>query len=176
MRNLLLAFTLLVMPAAAVLAQAPTAAASNSVTTEVSQKTSATDLPIPKTTVSHQIPDTYKGRVLTVGSGGGIVGKETAYLLLDDGRLFSRKAGRKTYTFIGKQTAARTKKVFRSVEDRCAIRKSTYSKPGNIYRFVQWKKGAELHKVAWAPGDKNVPAHYEPAYTGFMGLIPPAYL
>ncbi len=128
-----------------------------------------------KITTSREIPDTYKGRILTVGSGGGVVGKETVFLLLDDGRLFSRKAGDKTYTFIGKQTAENTKKVFWSVEDRCAIRKTAYSKPGNIYRFVQWKKGAELHKVVWAPGDKAVPANYEPVYNGFMGMIPPTY-
>ena len=127
-----------------------------------------------KKRTSTEVPDIYKGRVLTVGSGGGIVGKETVYVLLDDGRLFSRKLGQTSYTFIGKQTAANTKKVFWSVEDRCAIRKTAYNKPGNMYRFVGWKKGAETRRVAWAPGDKTLPPNYERVYTGFMGMIPPA--
>ncbi|RYF70359.1 MAG: FAD-binding oxidoreductase [Cytophagaceae bacterium] len=140
----------------------------------VAQKTVAQKAVAQKKPITREIPDTYKGRILTVGSGGGIVGKEKAYLLLDDGRLFSRQSGQKTYTFIGQQTADNTKKVFWSVEDRCAIQKTAYNKPGNIYRFVSWKKGAELHKVAWAPGDKKLPANYEQVYTGFMGMIPAA--
>ncbi|MEZ0484946.1 FAD-binding oxidoreductase [Fibrella aquatica] len=163
---------------AAVLAQAPTVADPNSLTKKPATKTDKTPALVmraKKTSASREIPDTYKGRVLTVGSGGGVTGKEKSYSLLDDGRLFSRKAGQKTYTFVGKQTAANTKKVFWSVEDRCAIRKTTYNKPGNIYRFVSWRKGTELRKVAWAPGDKQLPANYEQVYTGFIGMIPPAY-
>ena len=121
---------------------------------------------------SQEVPDLYRGRVLAVGSGGGIRGVETAYFLLDDGRLFSRKTGEKGYTFMGTQTAANTKKVFWSVEDRCAIKKTTYNKPGNIYRFIQWKKGTEEHRVAWATGDKDVPGNYEQVYKGFMGMLP----
>lgn len=158
-------------------AQAPTAAAPNTLSTKATpttNKTPAMVMRAKKTTASREIPDTYKGRVLTVGSGGGVVGKEKAYLLLDDGRLFSRQSGQKSYTFIGKQTASNTKKVFWSVEDRCAIRKTKYNNPGNIYRFVNWKKGVEQHKVAWVPGDKKLPANYEQVYTGFMGMIPPA--
>ncbi|WP_375446813.1 FAD-binding oxidoreductase [uncultured Fibrella sp.] len=157
-------------------AQAPTAAAPNSLPKKAApstDKTPAMVMRARKTVASREIPDTYKGRVLTIGSGGGVVGKEKMYLLLDDGRLFSRQSGQKSYTFIGKQTADNTKKVFWSVEDRCAIRKTTYNKPGNIYRFVSWKKGVELHKVAWAPGDKKLPANYEQVYTGFLGMIPP---
>ncbi|MEZ0539965.1 FAD-binding oxidoreductase [Fibrella arboris] len=157
--------------------QAPTAAAPNSLTKAAVQKTDKTPAMVMRTRkklASREIPDTYTGRILSVGSGGGIVGRETSYSLLDDGRLFGRKAGQTSYTFIGKQTASNTKKVFWSAEDRCAIRKTTYSKPGNVYRFVSWRKGSEQHKVTWAPGDKKLPANYEQVYTGFMGMIPPA--
>jgi hypothetical protein len=110
--------------------------------------------------------------VLTVGSGGGFTGKETAYLLLDDGRLYRRTSTQPTYALIGRQTAATTKRVFTSVEDRCAIRRTAYDKPGNMYRFVRWKKGAEQYKVAWAPNDGNVPAGYNQVYSSFMGMLP----
>ncbi len=124
-----------------------------------------------KTGQTQEVPDLYRGRVLAVGSGGGVRGGESAYYLLDDGRLFSRKPGEKGYTFIGTQTAANTKKVFWSVEDRCAIRKTTYNKPGNTYRFVQWKKGTEKYRVTWATGDKDVPGNFEQVYKGFMGML-----
>ncbi|MBO0936239.1 hypothetical protein J2I47_06740 [Fibrella sp. HMF5335] len=107
-----------------------------------------------------------------MGSGGGVVGLETAYSLLDDGRLFSKTSKATTYTFLGTQTPQNTKRVFWSVEDRCQIKKTAFDKPGNIYRFVQWRKGAEKHKVTWMPGDKTLPANYEKVYTGFMGMLP----
>ncbi|MEZ0607117.1 FAD-binding oxidoreductase [Fibrella sp. WM1] len=152
------------------LAQAPQAASSTSLTT---RQTGAVVKSAGKSVrVVREIPDTYKGRVILVGSGGGVVGKETTYSLLDDGRLFSKKTGEKTHTYIGKQTAANTKKVFWSVEDRCAIKKTKYQKPGNLYRFVGWRKGREAYKVSWAPGDKTVPANYEQVYKGFIGMLP----
>ncbi|MBO0929409.1 hypothetical protein J2I48_00290 [Fibrella sp. HMF5036] len=110
--------------------------------------------------------------MLTVGSGGGVVGLETAYSLLDDGRLFSKTSKATTYTFLGTQTPENTKRVFWSVEDRCQIKKTTFDKPGNMYRFVQWRKGVEKHRVTWAPGDKTLPPNYEKVYTGFMGMLP----
>lgn len=152
------------------LAQAPQAASSMSLATRQSgAQVNATGKSF---RVVREIPDTYKGRVILVGSGGGVVGKETTYALLDDGRLFGKKSGDKTYTYIGKQTAANTKKVFWSVEDRCAIKKTTYQKPGNLYRFVGWRKGREAYKVTWTPGDKAVPANYEQVYKGFTGMLP----
>ncbi|MBO0948980.1 FAD-binding oxidoreductase [Fibrella forsythiae] len=189
MQKTLLTIALLTTITTTAFTQAPTVAAPNSLPKKAPVKTDKTPtmvMRIKKKTASHtattqkkttsrEIPDTYKGRILTVGSGGGVVGKEKAYLLLDDGRLFSRQSGQKTYTFVGQQTADNTKKVFWSVEDRCAIRKTAYNKPGNIYRFVNWKKGAVQHKVAWAPGDKQLPPNYEQVYSGFMGMIPAAY-
>lgn len=185
MQTTLLTIALLATLTATAIAQAPTVAAPNSLAKKAPAKTDKTPAmvmrikkktaslsTVQKKVASREIPDSYKGRILTVGSGGGVVGKEKAYLLLDDGRLFSRQAGQKTYTFIGKQTVDNTKKVFWSVEDRCAIQKTNYNKPGNIYRFVSWKKGAVQHKVAWVPGDKALPANYEQVYTGFMGMIP----
>lgn len=152
------------------LAQAPQAAAPTLPTSQPGEAVATTSGKSVR--VSREVPDTYKGRLITIGSGGGFVGKETTYSLLDDGRLFSRKTGEKAYTYIGKQTAANTKKVFWSVEDRCAIKKTAYQHPGNMYRFVGWRKGTEVYKVTWALGDKNVPANYEQVYKGFIGMLP----
>lgn len=176
MKQLLVTVVLLVALTTIAIAQAPEAADPNTQPKKAVRKKGAKIpamvLRAKKTASSREIPDIYKGRILSVGSGGGIRGQETAYYLLDDGRLFSRKTGQTSYAIIGKQTPGNTKKVFVSAEDRCAIRKTTYSKPGNIYRFVGWKKGAETHKVTWAPGDKAVPPNFDQVYTGFMGMLP----
>ncbi len=163
--------TLALAAASTVLAQGPTAARPNSLSTP-KKKPGKPRLAHSVHKTSREVPDIYKGRVLTVGSGGGVVGTETAYYLLDDGRLFSKTAKATTYTFMGNQTAENTKRVFWSVEDRCQIKKTAFSKPGNLYRFVQWRKGAENHKVTWSPGDKTLPESYEKVYKGFMGMLP----
>ena len=176
MKQLLLTAILLTTLATTAVAQAPEPASPTAqpqkTVRKKAAKTPAMVLRAKRTVSSREVPDSYRGRILSVGSGGGIRGQETAYYLLDDGRLFSRKTGETSYGFIGKQTPGNTRKVFWSVEDRCAIRKTTYSKPGNMYRFVGWKKGAETHKVTWTPGDKAVPPNFDQVYTGFMGMLP----
>lgn len=164
-------FSFLFSSVSVALAQ-PTAAKPNSLTSSKKKSVKAARIAHSVHKTSREVPDLYKGRVLTVGSGGGVVGLETAYALLDDGRLFSKTSAEKTYTFLGNQTAENTKRVFWSVEDRCQIKKTSFSKPGNIYRFVQWRKGVEKHKVTWAPGDKTLSVNYEKVYTGFMGMLP----
>lgn len=155
------------------LAQAPKAASGPALSAPVSSnKTPAITVRSKTVSPSREVPDRYRGRIVTVGSGGGVVGKETTYALLDDGRLFSRRLGQPTYTYVGKQTSANTKRVFWSVEDRCAIKKTKYAKPGNVYRFVGWRKGGETYRVTWAPGDTVVPPNYEQVYKGFMGMLP----
>ena len=164
--------TLAFAAASTVLAQGPTVAKPNSLSTPKKKPGKGPRIARSVHKTSREVPDVYKGRVLTVGSGGGVVGTETAYYLLDDGRLFSKTSKAAIYTFMGNQTAENTKRVFWSVEDRCNIKKTAFDKPGNIYRFIQWHKGAEKHKVTWMPGDKALPANYEKVYTGFMGMLP----
>ena len=160
-----------VVSAGSLLAQ-PTAARPNSLSPPGKKPGTAPRLVHAVRKTQSEVPDLYKGRVLTVGSGGGVVGVETTYSLLDDGRLFGKTSRAATYTFLGNRTPKNTRRVFWSVENRCRIKKTAFTKPGNLYRFVQWRKGTEKHKVVWAPGDKTVPANYEKMYTGFMGMLP----
>ena len=117
-------------------------------------------------------PDTYTGRQLVVGSGGGFTGFSTAFYLLDNGQLFGRRSPDTTFTFIGQQTAANTKRAFRTAECRCRIKKTEFNNPGNTYRFVRWRRGNEIHKVTWGGTGVNVPAKYPKFYDAFMAMIP----
>ncbi len=130
---------------------------------------------VPDTTVqaiAPRQPDSYTGRQLLVGSGGGFTGASTTYCLLDNGQLFSRQSRDTTYRFLGHQTRANTRRAFATVETKCRIKKTRFDKPGNIYKFVRWKRGKQQYGVTWGAVGARVPATYPRFYTSFMALIP----
>ena len=109
-----------------------------------------------------------------VGSGGGVTGFSTTYYLLENGKLFGRRTRDTTFTFIGQQTAANTKRVFTSAEVNCKIKTIKFDHPGNIYKFVRWRKGKTSHKITWGEAGKTVPPNYPNFYDSFMAMIPVA--
>ncbi|GAB3952268.1 hypothetical protein GCM10028805_33950 [Spirosoma harenae] len=117
-------------------------------------------------------PALYAGRQIMIGSGGGFTGASTTYYLLENGKLFGRRSRDTTFTFIGQQTAANTKRVFSSVETSCKIKTTKFDEPGNTYKFVQWRKGKLAYKVTWGAAGKTVPANYPKVYNAFMAMIP----
>lgn len=117
-------------------------------------------------------PTTYTGRQIVVGSGGGFTGFSSTYYLLDNGKLFGRRSRDTVFTFIRQQTTARTRQMFRTVEGTCKIRTTTFDHPGNLYKFVQWRKGKLSHKVTWGASGKKVAATYPKFYDSFMTMIP----
>lgn len=117
-------------------------------------------------------PATYKGRQVAVGSGGGFAGFSTTYYLLDNGQLFGRRSQDTAFTLIGKQTSTNTKRVFATVEDKCKVKTTRFDNPGNVYKFVQWRKGKQDYKVAWGAPGTTVPVNYPKFYESFMAMIP----
>jgi hypothetical protein len=123
-------------------------------------------------TASANTPATYTGRQIMVGSGGGFTGFSTTYYLLDNGQLFGRRSRDTTFTPLGKQTAANTKRVFRAAETTCKIKTTKFNSPGNMYKFVRWRKGKQEYNVVWGEPGKAVPASYPKFYNSFMAMIP----
>ncbi len=130
-------------------------------------------MPVVRKTAAASTPTTYTGRQIMVGSGGGVTGFSTTYYLLDNGKLFGRRSRDTVFTFIGQQTAANTKGAFSVAEEKCKIKTAKFNNPGNIYKFIRWRKGKTGNKVAWGAVDKTVPANYPKFYDSFMAMIPP---
>ncbi|MCK8492384.1 FAD-binding oxidoreductase [Spirosoma sp. RP8] len=125
----------------------------------------------PKT---HQVvtPATYKGKQIVVGSGGGFTGFSTTYYLLDNGQIYGKRNRDTTFTLIGKQTVANTKRAFTVIETKCQIKTTQFNNPGNTYQFVQWRQGGQRYKVAWGEPGKTVPPDYPRFFDSFMAMIP----
>ncbi|WP_080054111.1 FAD-binding oxidoreductase [Spirosoma aerolatum] len=135
-------------------------------------RAAADQMPQVRKTASASTPTNYKGRQIIVGSGGGVTGASSAYYLLENGKLYGRRTRDTTFTFIGQQTAANTKRVFTIAEVNCKIKATKFDQPGNLYKFVQWRKGKVSHKVTWGAVDKKVPENYPKFYDSFMAMIP----
>lgn len=120
----------------------------------------------------HTLPDTYKKRQVSVGSGGGFTGMTTMYYLLDNGKLFRKSNRDTTYTALGKLNVSQRKQLFSAVLDICQIKTTPYDQPGNVSRFVVFQNGNETHRVTWATGDSAVPASYPKLYQSFMSMLP----
>lgn len=117
-------------------------------------------------------PLTYTGGQLMVGGGGGVTGYTATYYLLDDGRLYGRHTRDKDYRLISTQKPAITKQMFSTVEKQCKIKTTKFDEPGNMSRFIAWRKGRQYYKVTWGAGNSTVPTEYPKFYNTFMAMIP----
>lgn len=102
---------------------------------------------------SKYAPGNFPDRQLRWGSGGGIVGKETTYTLLDNGQIFVRDMGG-TLTETGK-TKAKTAKALYEMIGTLGLEKLDFQHPGNTYDFIEVLNGDSVRRISW--GEKNIP-------------------
>ena len=103
------------------------------------------------------------------GTGGGFVGKETVYTLLNNGQVFKRglnsplaetaKTKKKTATAIYKTAAA------------LELSKLEFDHAGNIYSFLEWQDGDMVHRVSWGDPAFPVDAGIKTLYDQLNGLL-----
>ncbi|GAB2528736.1 FAD-binding oxidoreductase [Spirosoma aerophilum] len=129
-------------------------------------------MPVVRQSATAGTPASYTGRQIAVGGGGGVTGYSIAYYLLENGKLFGKRSRDTTFTFIGQQTAANTKRVFSAAEEKCRIKTTKFDNPGNIFKFVRWRKAKQEYIVTWGAAGKTVPANYPKFYDSFMAMIP----
>jgi hypothetical protein len=103
------------------------------------------------------------------GTGGGFVGKESAYILCDNGQIFSRDIMGVTKS-AGKAKSKLAKAHFKTVET-LQISKIDFTHPGNTYSFLEWQDGDMVRRIVW--GDKAFPVEksVEDLYGALNGLL-----
>lgn len=98
-------------------------------------------------------PGNFPDRQLRWGSGGGVVGKETTYTLLDNGQIFVRKMGG-ALTETGKVRDKKAKMLYDMIGS-LGLEKYDFQHPGNTYDFIEVLNGDSVHRISW--GEKNMP-------------------
>ncbi len=88
------------------------------------------------------------GEQLHFGQGGGFTGALTYYILLDDGRIFSR-TGDSTDTYLTTLDKPLTRQLF-SHYRLVGLDKQQFNEPGNMYRFLELHvDGTRVNRMMW---------------------------
>lgn len=93
-------------------------------------------------------PLQYAGRSVILGSGGGFSGMETEYRLLDNGQLYQRAIPNEPYKLLKAKSKKKAEKWIASFDSLSALHTS-FNNPGNMYKFVVFKKDTSENRVVW---------------------------
>jgi hypothetical protein len=125
--------------------------------------------------VQRDTPETYTGRQLIFGNGGGFTGATAAYILLDNGQLFSVHPGTRThtetYTALKKVPRTITRQLFAKADD-LQLDKAEFSYPGNIYYFIGLKTNNATHRITWGHPGHQAPTEAENLYHQLQASLP----
>lgn len=99
-----------------------------------------------KTYDPDKLPDTQ----LRFGSGGGITGMTTEYLLLKNGQVFTRasRAGSGEWRELDHVEKAEVRALYRTWENE-SVFKEDVQQPGNMYYFIAMKKDSLEYRQSW---------------------------
>ena len=95
-------------------------------------------------TVKHTA-DKLPATQLQFGNGGGFAGKETTFVLLENGQLFSKNT-KGEYAEMVKVGTKNAKKCFKACTDISTFK---YNNPGNIYNFVGMTTDSTRCRMTW---------------------------
>lgn len=89
---------------------------------------------------------------LRFGSGGGFTGKETGYMLLENGQLFQNNPGAGPVEI--QATRRKTAQAIFKTAETLGLASLDFKHPGNVYDFIEFAEGDKLNRVSW--GDPHV--------------------
>lgn len=95
----------------------------------------------------------FPDKQLRWGNGGGFVGRETIFTLLENGQIFQTDMPDKM-TELRKTKAGKAKKLYQTAQN-LGIAKLTFDHPGNIYAFIEYQEGDMVQRITW--GDPKFP-------------------
>lgn len=104
----------------------------------------------PKYTTPAEFPDAR----ITFGSGGGIAGLVTEYVLLENGQLFAKKTTDENYRVLTQVKKNKVKQIFKNY-DFLKLADITHDHPSNMYQFIEFNEKDKKHRITW--GDVNTP-------------------
>jgi hypothetical protein len=100
---------------------------------------------------THYMPEKLPEKQLQWGTGGGFVGKESYYILLENGQVFQHEATMgDSLAEIQSVKRSVAKSMFKAA-DEAGIQTLDFKHPANMYSFLQYSG----KRVVW--GDKKFP-------------------
>lgn len=111
-----------------------------------------------------------KGRVIIVGSGGGVTGAVTSYKIFEDGSLFESNLISTNETQ-KKLKVLKDAKAIQNQFEALNIDTMKLNAPGNIYFFVGYEENGKTHRCTWGANDEPAPENLKTFYENLMNTI-----
>ncbi|HNG89301.1 MAG TPA: hypothetical protein PK858_03825, partial [Saprospiraceae bacterium] len=93
-------------------------------------------------------------RQLRWGKGGGFVGKETTYTLLENGQVFLRDISAAIHEVDG--VKARKAKALYGTAEKLGLSQLDFKHPGNTYQFIEVMQDNALRRILWGDAQHAV--------------------
>jgi len=114
-------------------------------------------------------PNTLPDRQLRWGNGGGFVGKEITYTLLDNGQIFTQKTG-EALTESASTKRRTAKSIFKTAET-LGLAALDFQHPGNTYKFIEIQSGGAVRRISWGDAEHPVSQGVADLYTQLAALV-----
>lgn len=113
--------------------------------------------------------DNLPDQQLRWGSGGGYVGKETTYTLLESGQMFVRETGGKLTEING--TKPKKAKALYETMRKLGLATLDFQHPGNTYSFIEVLSGDSLKRISWGEKDHPVDSNIRDLFGELNELV-----
>lgn len=101
------------------------------------------------------------------GNGGGFTGKESQYILLENGQIF---AGGATAKALDGTRRAKAKKLFKTME-KIGLKSLEFQYPGNTYKYIEVVDGGKTRRIVWGDSQHIVSADVQDFYQKLSELV-----
>lgn len=116
-------------------------------------------------------PEDFPKAQFLFGTGGGFTGHVKTYTLLENGQIFFENSLKKNSEQMNKVDLKACKQVFNQAK-ALNLMEIDYKKPGNMYRFIEYKSKGQSNRVVWSEGQDTVPTGIGSLYKKLLKLIP----
>lgn len=104
------------------------------------------------------------------GNGGGFVGKETMYILLENGQLFKRDGAQGELKELPSVKAKKAHALTESAE-KLGLLNTQFAHPGNTYQFVEFEDDGKKNRISWGDAKYPVDGKIQELYGKLMELV-----
>ena len=104
---------------------------------------------------SKYTPVDYPNMQIVFGKGGGVTGAVTEHCIFENGTVFKGEGLlEKTYDKKGRLSSEVMERIMSNFET-LKIADKTFSRPGNVYSYIEIKQGGTSKRITW--GDPQIP-------------------
>jgi hypothetical protein len=118
-------------------------------------------------------PESFRGKQLLIGTGGGVTGLTTTWFILENGQVFRQESVSGEIKEMKKISKHQTSRVFEGAWS-LELEKENFSHPGNMTSFITIKEpGKTPITVKWGDAKYPVPEKYSSFYQQTFSIVQP---